>query len=284
METIVRVTEMSRAAGNFRGEGRTIGLVPTMGSLHAGHLELVRVARERADVVVVSVFVNPTQFGPGEDYEMYPRDPERDAGLAAGAGADVLFLPSAADMFPGGYGTWVEVDGITGVLEGKSRPGHFRGVATVVMKLFNIVRPAIGVFGQKDAQQVAVLRKAARELNSGVELVVVPTVREADGLALSSRNAYLDEGERRRATALRGSLDMARELVAAGERDSAKIVGAIEGVIAGAAPATIEYISVADPDTLDEVRTLRPGTAVLVSLAVKIGRTRLIDNELMTVT
>jgi len=283
METIDRVAGMSRAAGNFRREGRTIGLVPTMGSLHAGHLELVRVARERADIVVVSVFVNPTQFGPGEDYETYPRDPERDAVLAAGAGADVFFLPSAAEMFPDGYGTWVDVDGITGILEGKSRPGHFRGVATVVIKLFNIVRPHFAVFGQKDAQQVAVIRRAAGGLNTGVEIVVVPTVREPDGLALSSRNVYLDAGERRRATALRKSLDAARDLVASGERDPAKITGAMERVISGSGPATIDYISMADPETLEELTALRPGSVVLASLAVRIGRTRLIDNELLTV-
>ncbi len=283
METIDRVAGMSRAAGIFRREGRTIGLVPTMGSLHAGHLELVRVARARADIVVVSVFVNPTQFAPGEDYETYPRDPERDAGLAAGAGADVFFLPSVAEMFPDGFGTWVDVDGITGVLEGKSRPGHFRGVATVVIKLFNIARPHFAVFGQKDAQQVAVIRRAAGELNTGVEIVVVPTVREPDGLALSSRNAYLDAGERRRATALRRSLDAARDLVASGERDPAKVTGAMARVISGSGPAAIDYISLADPDTLEELTALRPGAVVLASLAVRIGRTRLIDNELLTV-
>jgi len=279
METIVPVAGMSLAAGTYRRGGRTIGLVPTMGALHAGHLELIRTARGRADVVVVSVFVNPTQFGPGEDYEAYPRDPARDAELAAGAGADVLFLPGAADMFPDGYDTWVDVGRIGTVLEGKVRPGHFRGVATVVTKLFNIVRPDVAVFGQKDAQQAAVIRRAARELNTGVEIVVAPTVREADGLALSSRNVYLSEAERRRAPVLRRSLDAARDLILSGERDAGRIAGEMRGLIGASGPATVDYISLADPETLEEVRTLRPGSEVLVSLAVRIGRTRLIDND-----
>jgi len=283
MVTIDRVAGMSRAAGTFRREGRTIGLVPTMGSLHSGHLELIRIARERVDVVVVSVFVNPTQFGPGEDYEGYPRDAVNDADLATDAGASVLFLPTVEEMFPTGYGTWVEVDKIAGVLEGKSRPGHFRGVATVVTKLFNIVRPHIGVFGQKDAQQVAVVRRVVRDLNTGVEIVVVPTVREPDGLALSSRNVYLEGGERKRATALRKSLDAAGELVRSGERDARKIIDAMSQVIDTHAPATIDYISVTDPETLEEVRVMQPGAAVLISLAVIIGRTRLIDNDLYMV-
>jgi pantoate--beta-alanine ligase len=283
METIIPVAGMSLAAGTFRLNGRTIALVPTMGSLHAGHLELIRVARERADVVVVSVFVNPTQFGPGEDYEAYPRDPERDASLAADAGADVLFLPGAGEMFPAGYGSWVDVDGVDKAPEGKSRPGHFRGVATVVAKLFNIVRPHVGVFGQKDAQQVAVIRRMALDLDTGVEIVVVPTVRDPDGLALSSRNVYLDADERRRATALGASLDAARGLIASGVRDTAKIFDAMREIISARGPADIDYLSVADPVTMEEVSSLRPGSTVLVSLAVKIGKTRLIDNDLFVV-
>ncbi|HLB00396.1 MAG TPA: pantoate--beta-alanine ligase [Bacteroidota bacterium] len=283
MDAIIRVAGMSAAAGRYRREGRTIGFVPTMGSLHEGHLRLISIARKRADTVVVSVFVNPTQFGPGEDYESYPRDPGRDATLAAGAGADVLFLPDAGEMFPPGHRTWVEVPGITNVLEGKSRPGHFRGVATVVAKLFNIVRPDVAVFGQKDAQQVAVVRALAVGLNTGVEVVVAPTVREPDGLAFSSRNAYLSAGERAQAPALCRSLEAARRRISSGERNGRKIIDLMRQIISEQPSAAIDYISVADPETLEDVRTLRPGSGVLVSLAVKIGKTRLIDNDIIMV-
>jgi pantoate--beta-alanine ligase len=286
MVTIDRVAAMGAAADGLRRDGRTIGFVPTMGALHEGHLSLMRLARTRADSVVVSVFVNPAQFGPGEDFDAYPRDPARDSALAADAGADILFMPSAVEMYPPGHSTTVEPGRIAAVLEGKSRPGHFRGVATVVARLFNIVKPHVAVFGQKDAQQVVVVRRMAADLGFGVDIVVGPTVREPDGLAMSSRNAYLGPGERPQAAVLRRSLDAALRLAAGGERDCGAITRAMRAVIASAPDAVVDYISVADPDTLEEIEELGElpgGTRALVSLAVRIGKTRLIDNDFVHV-
>jgi len=248
--------ERARVAG-----GETVALVPTMGAFHEGHLSLIRAAREECDFVVVSLFVNPAQFGANEDLDRYPRDQERDARLAEEESVDVLFVPSPDEMYPDGFGTWVDVDAQGG--EAAARPGHFRGVATVCLKLFNIVRPDVAYFGQKDAQQVAVLRRMVRDLNVPLELRVLPTVRDADGLALSSRNAHLSPDERSRALALPRALEAGRQAHASGE----DAVAAARAALNGLAP--------------DYVDTLRLGDATLLAAAAHVGSTRLIDNVLM---
>ncbi len=253
-----------------------VGLVPTMGYLHEGHLSLVRAARAQDGHVVVSIFVNPTQFGPGEDYERYPRDSERDLSLLRDEGVDAVFMPSVGELYPEGASTFVEVEGLTEVLEGAHRPGHFRGVTTVVAKLFEIVQPARAYFGRKDAQQLLVVRRMARDLRFDVEIAGLPTVREPDGLALSSRNAYLSPEEREAAPVLSRALGRARELFAGGERDAERLREAMRSLIAGEPLARVDYVSVADGETLRELDRLdRPA---LASLAVRIGATRLIDN------
>jgi pantoate--beta-alanine ligase len=256
-----------------------IGLVPTMGALHEGHLSLVRHARAADDVVAVSIFVNPTQFGPSEDFARYPRDPDRDLALLREVGTDLVFMPPVEEVYPQGFDTYVEVGRLTQVLEGASRPGHFRGVATVVAKLFNIVQPDRAYFGQKDAQQLAVIRRLTRDLDLPVEVVGLPTVREPDGLAMSSRNVYLSPEERKAALVLYRSLEAAQELWRSGVRDAALIRRRMNEVLAGPAAgglARVDYVSVADSETLEELETV-DGPA-LVSLAVRIGKTRLIDN------
>ncbi len=281
MNVISGIAEMQSAAEELRRSGKRIGMVPTMGFLHEGHLSLMRIARSHADAVVTSIFVNPTQFGPAEDFEKYPRDIERDTRLAASAGTAILFVPTVAEMYPDGYATYASVDRITDVLEGKVRPGHFRGVATVVAKLFHCAAPHVAVFGQKDAQQVAVLRRMTLDLNFPVEIIVGPIVREADGLAMSSRNVYLSPEERRQSTVLHRSLAKAGELIRAGERRAGVLIGAMSDLIAAQAAAKVDYISVADADTLKELQVLAQGASVLLSLAVRFGATRLIDNSLV---
>ncbi|SCZ80702.1 pantoate--beta-alanine ligase [Acidaminobacter hydrogenoformans] len=257
--------------------GKSVGLVPTMGFLHEGHLSLVRQARRENDVVAVSIFVNPIQFGPKEDLASYPRDFERDAALLEAEGVDFIFAPEVADMYPEGYGTYVDVEGeVTGRLCGASRPGHFRGVATVVSKLFNIVAPERAYFGSKDAQQVAVIRRMASDLNFDFEIVACPIVREADGLALSSRNVYLSESKRQDALVLSQSLFMAREMIEAGERSAFAVRDAISERIRQVPSAEVDYIEVVDAFSLEPLETLS-GT-VLIALAVKVGKPRLIDN------
>jgi len=257
----------------------TVGFVPTMGFLHEGHLSLVRQARDENASVIVSIFVNPTQFGPSEDFEQYPRDTERDLAFLAGEGTDVVFMPSAAEMYPERFDSWVEVGELTRRLEGAIRPGHFRGVTTVVAKLFNIVQPTRAYFGQKDTQQAAVIRKMTADLDMNLEVITLPTVREPDGLAMSSRNTYLDPEQRRAATVLYRALSLARELWTQGESDAGQIRREMAELIQREPLATIDYISVADNETLEEMdRVEHPA---LVSLAVKIGRTRLIDNILL---
>ena len=254
----------------------SVGFVPTMGYLHEGHLALVRKAREENDIVIVSIFVNPTQFAPGEDFNVYPRDPERDMELLRNEGADLVFIPSVEEVYPPGCATWVDVEGVTEKLEGASRPGFFRGVATVVTKLFNIVRPHRAYFGRKDAQQLVTIRKMVADLNMDLEIVPVATVRERDGLALSSRNVYLDPEERRSAPVLWNSLQLANEHSSAGEKDAEKIRREMAELISADPRAEIDYVSIADADTLEELDLIdRPA---LVSLAVRIGGTRLIDN------
>ncbi len=270
------VEEMKLLSRRWREDGYTIGFVPTMGYLHEGHLSLVRKAREDNDKVVVSIFVNPTQFGPNEDYNRYPRDLERDMKLLEPIGVDAVFYPSVEQMYPEGYRTYVEVVGITERLCGASRPGHFRGVTTVCMKLFNIVMPHRAYFGKKDFQQYVVIKTMVRDLNMDLEIVPMPIVREPDGLAMSSRNTYLNPEERKAATCLYRSLKRAVELYEAGERDAAKIREEVVKVIEAEPLAKIDYVEVVDPETFRPVEKVGKGT--LVALAVFVGPARLIDN------
>jgi len=257
----------------------SVGLAPTMGFLHEGHLALARQAKSENVVAVATIFVNPTQFGPGEDFKSYPRDLDRDLALLKQAGTDIVFVPSDKEMYPGGYDTWVEVRGITAKLEGKSRPTHFQGVTTVCNKLFNIIEPDRAYFGQKDAQQAIVIQRMVADLNMNLDIVVCPTVRESDGLAMSSRNTYLTMDERTSAVVLYKSLCLAKDMYDRGERDAAVIKQAMNSLISGVAAAKIDYISIADTDTLDEVDMI--GGKALVSLAVRLGKPRLIDNIIL---
>ena len=253
-----------------------VGFVATMGFFHEGHLSLVRRARAENPSVVVSIFVNPAQFGPSEDFKTYPRDLSRDLSLLEKEKVDVVFMPSVTEMYPPGFNSWVDIDGVTERLEGASRPGHFRGVATVVNKLFNIIQPDVAYFGQKDAQQALVVKKMVRELNLDIEIVTMPTVREPDGLAISSRNACLNPEERKAAPVLYRALCLAQEFWGKGEKDAESIRRQMRELIQKEPLATIDYVSIADPETLEEMATVR--TPALVSLAVKVGKTRLIDN------
>jgi pantoate--beta-alanine ligase len=270
LETIEEVRAARRASRE------SVGLVPTMGALHDGHRALVRRAREENEHVCVSVFVNPAQFGPTEDYSAYPRDPERDLQLLKTEGVDWVFMPSVDEVYPGGFDTSVDTGVVAEVLEGRFRPGHFRGVATVVLKLFNIVEPSRAYFGRKDAQQLVVIRRLVRDLDLAVQIVPVDTVREPDGLAMSSRNMYLDPAERKAALVLWNALSLAREMWIRGTREAEVFRKRMLEVIEAEELARPDYVSVADPETLRELDRVQ-GPA-LVSLAVRIGRTRLIDN------
>ena len=281
MEIIRSVPGMQRRAEELRLQGKRIGFVPTMGYLHEGHLSLLDLVRRHSDVAVMSIFVNPTQFGPNEDYEKYPRDFERDERLARERGCDILFYPSVAEMYPEPYRTYVNVEEITEVLCGASRPGHFRGVATVVTKLFNIVKPHVAAFGQKDAQQAIVIKQMVRDLNMDLEILVGPIVREPDGLAMSSRNKYLSGQERKDALVLYRSLQRAQELIAAGERDAAKIKAEMEAIIRSVPTSRIDYVEIVDTTNLRPLERLEG--EVLIALAVWIGTTRLIDNVMVRV-
>ncbi|MGD1009464.1 MAG: pantoate--beta-alanine ligase [Candidatus Aminicenantales bacterium] len=276
MITVTSVKDMKAFSRGWKAEGRTIGLVPTMGYLHEGHLSLVRESKKRTDVTVVSIFVNPAQFGPKEDFKKYPRDLERDSGLLEKEGAAVLFHPSAGEMYPPGYKTYAEVVDLGDRLCGKSRAGHFRGVATVVLKLFNIVEPDVAFFGWKDAQQVVLLRKMAADLNLGTEIAACPLVREPDGLAMSSRNSYLSPDERRAALVLSRSLGEAEREIRAGERDPGKVIAGIRSAIGAEPLARVDYVEIMDMEELQPLRRLEGD--VLIALAVFFGTTRLIDN------
>ena len=267
---------MIRRRDGFSG---TVGLVPTMGYLHEGHLSMVRAARSEHPNVIATIFVNPTQFGPNEDFKSYPRDTERDLNLLEKESVDIVFMPSPEEMYPPDFNTWVDVGGITERLEGAVRPGHFRGVATVCAKLFNITRPNLAYFGQKDAQQVAVLKKMLRDLNMNLEISVMPIVREPDGLAMSSRNTYLSPEGRRAASVLSRSLALARRLSDAGETDAGRLRDEMAELIKKEPLARIDYISIADAVNLKELETVTP--PALVSLAVRIETTRLIDNTVL---
>jgi pantoate--beta-alanine ligase len=278
MQTPKRIASISQLRADLdaaRRAGKRIGFVPTMGALHEGHLSLVRAARAECACTVVSIFVNPTQFGPREDFAKYPRDVDADLKLLSGL-ADMAFVPEAAEVYRPGFDTWVEVGKVAEPLEGVCRPGHFRGVATVVLKLLNMVQPDVAFFGGKDYQQALVVRRMAADLDLPVEIRVCPTIREPDGLALSSRNRYLSPAARRRATALWHSLRLAGQLVADGRRDAAEIVSRMREVIAAAEPDKIDYIALVDPETLLPVETIASPT--LAALAVWIDGTRLIDN------
>lgn len=260
-----------------RRNGKSIGFVPTMGYLHEGHLSLVKRARQENDIVIVSIFVNPTQFGEGEDFQTYPRDLERDSNLVKEAGADIVFSPSVEEVYPSGCSTYVNVEGdITNKLCGASRPGHFKGVTTIVTKLFNIVTPDRAYFGQKDAQQVAVIEQMIRDLCFDIEIIPCPIVREEDGLAMSSRNTYLNDDERRAATVLSKTLSKAEEMIKNGERNASKISKLIIDRIENESLSEIDYVEIVNDKTLENVEDVKGD--VLIALAVKVGKTRLIDN------
>jgi len=277
---IIRIPEdMQQFSRETRRSGKRLGFVPTMGALHAGHLSLVKMARERSDCVVVSIFVNPLQFGPTEDFSKYPRTFERDCQLLEAEGVDTVFAPTVEMMYPLGATTTVEVAEISDRLDGVSRPGHFKGVTTVVSKLFNIVGPDFAFFGQKDAAQVAILRRMVRDLNVDLQIVVGPIVREADGLAMSSRNAYLSPEERKQALVLQRALARVQFLVGRGESDVKSLIDAGKQVVAEEPAAKLDYLEIVDPDTLEPVSALSSGA--LVAVAAWIGATRLIDNVLL---
>jgi pantoate--beta-alanine ligase len=281
MQVITQIAKLKQVVHAAKSKGKTVGLVPTMGYLHEGHLTLMRQARAEQGLVIATLFVNPLQFGPQEDYADYPRDLERDCKLAESTGIDILFAPSVDEMYPAGGGkilTHVDVDKITATLCGASRPGHFRGVSTVVSKLFNISETDVAYFGQKDAQQVAVIRRMVEDLNMNVKIVAVPIVREADGLAMSSRNKYLDPGQRQAALVLSRSLDKARKMLTEGVRDSAVILSAMRALVDNEPLAEIDYIQVVDTLTLESINTI--GSSALLAMAVRFGKTRLIDNLL----
>jgi pantoate--beta-alanine ligase len=273
------IRETRSACRDVRQGNKRLGLVPTMGALHEGHLSLVRAAKTQCDVVAVSIFVNPTQFGPKEDLARYPRPFERDLELLEKEDVDLLFAPSAEEMYPRGEIAWVTVEGLSDKLDGRSRPGHFRGVTTVVSKLFNILAPDVAFFGQKDAAQVAVIRRLVRDLNFFVEIAVCPIVREPDGLALSSRNAYLSPDERRRALALHNSLLRVEQEFHAGGRNAARLMAAAREVFAQEPQVRVDYIEIVHPDTLDPVEHISEPT--LVAVAAYVGSTRLIDNVVL---
>jgi pantoate--beta-alanine ligase len=270
---------MKQAARDARVKERILGLIPTMGALHEGHLSLVREAQKRCSPVVVSIFVNPTQFGPNEDFKKYPRTFDADAATLENLCIDYIFAPPPEEIYPPGFRTAVTVEGLGDVLEGRVRPGHFRGVTTVVLKLFEIAQPRFAFFGRKDAQQARIIRQMAADLNLDAEMVVCPIVREADGLALSSRNAYLKGAERQSATALYRSLDAVRCEVAKGERDAARLIGAMCRLLDAEPGVAVDYAEIVDADTFERVVSLRKTCYVLV--AARVGATRLIDNALI---
>jgi pantoate--beta-alanine ligase len=276
VETIRTIAWMKQAARQARAEGRVIGFVPTMGALHAGHTELVHRAKQDCSPVIASIFVNPKQFGPKEDFTKYPRTIEADSEKFSAAGVDALFLPEAPEIYPPGFGTYVTIEGLSDRLEGRSRPDHFRGVATVVLKLLEIVQPNFAYFGRKDAQQVRIISQMVRDLNLDTEIVVCPIVREPDGLALSSRNAYLSAEERRAATVLHRALVAAKADLAAGTRDSLRLQAVLRKVLEAEPLAAVDYAEIVEADAFEPVtRIARP---CYVVLAVFIGKTRLIDN------
>jgi pantoate--beta-alanine ligase len=273
------IDEMRSASRAARQSGRRLGFVPTMGALHEGHLSLVRAARSSADIVAASIFVNPTQFGPNEDLAKYPRSFERDRDLLQSEGVELLFAPSVEEMYPAGAVTWVTVEELSNKLDGRSRPGHFRGVTTVVSKLFHIVEPDVAFFGQKDAAQVAIIRRMVRDLNLPVHITVCPIVREPDGLAMSSRNAYLDPEQRKEALVLQRSLLVVQQLIEQGENSAGNLIVAGRQEFADKPSVRLDYFEIVNPDTLDPIQAIEDHA--LIAVAAYVGSTRLIDNLLI---
>lgn len=280
MQTLSTVAEMQTLARDLRATGRTVALVPTMGALHEGHLDLVRLAAARAEVVIVSIFVNPTQFGPNEDFARYPRDLEADLAKCAAAGAHHAFTPDKDALYPAGYSTFVTEESVAKPLEGVSRPVHFRGVTTIVLKLFNLVQPTLAVFGQKDAQQVAVIRKMVADLHVPVEIVVAPTTRDTDGLALSSRNRYLTPTQRTASLAIPQTLEVIQGMVARGERRVERLIAESTHLLSQHRQIRIIYVAIVDPATMQPMREIVPGHSLL-AIAAWVEETRLIDNVLL---
>jgi len=276
VEIIAKISEMRSAIGKQKTKGKRIGFVPTMGFLHEGHLSLVKESLRQADFTVVSIFVNPAQFGPDEDFEDYPRDMEKDKALLEELGVDVVFIPDAQEMYPEGFKTYVAVADLQDIFEGRSRPGHFRGVCTVVLKLFAIVQPDVAYFGQKDAQQAVIVKKMVRDLNLDVEVRVLPTIRENDGLALSSRNIYLTKNQRKAALCLFRSLEKGKSMIESGERDPHAVKTEMERIIRQQAFADLDYIAVVDLDNFETLYKINKES--LIAVAVHIGKIRLIDN------
>jgi pantoate--beta-alanine ligase len=279
MEIIATVKEMQQRSEQLRQKGKTIAFVPTMGYLHEGHLALMREGKNRGDVLIISIFVNPTQFGPKEDYEQYPRDMQHDLKLAQNVGVDIIFTPSAQEMYPDGFQTFVEVEGVTQNLCGISRPGHFRGVTTIVAKLFNIVKPHVALFGQKDYQQLITIKRMVEDLNMDTEAIGIPTVRERDGLAMSSRNAYLSPKKRKEAAQLHRALRKGEELFRQGNKNSATLLTTVRGIIEEIKPTKIDYINICDAHTLEDIEEIKD--EAIIAMAVQIGKTRLIDNIIL---
>jgi len=279
MKVIESIKEMKEASQAFRDNGKSIVFVPTMGYLHEGHLSLMKKGKEAGDVLIVSIFVNPTQFGKGEDLERYPRDIERDKELCKGEGVDILFAPKAGDIYPDGYQTYVDVEDVTKNLCGASRTGHFRGVATVVMKLFNIVRPDYAIFGEKDFQQLVTIKRLVKDLNMDVNVIGMPIVREADGLAMSSRNSYLSKEERRAALNIYRALRAAKEVFDEGERSASVLLNEAKRVIEIEPIVVLDYIKLVDVETMEDLE--RVEDEALLAAAVRIGKTRLIDNIIL---
>ncbi len=282
MKIISSISRLRREIDLLKRDGKRVGFVPTMGALHEGHLSLIRRARKDNDVVVVSIFVNPTQFGPGEDFSRYPRNFKRDRALCRAEGVDIIFYPSTEEMYPQPYRTFVEIRELDRHLCGRSRPGHFKGVCSVVAKLFNIVSPDIAYFGQKDIQQAIIIKQMIKDLNFPIKMKIMPIIREKDGLAMSSRNAYLSEKERREATVLYRSLCLARDMIRKGERRPGRIIKEMQGLIAGTS-GRVDYIEIVDIESLAPIKRLKEQDKIVVALAVWFGKARLIDNIIVTV-
>jgi pantoate--beta-alanine ligase len=281
MKIVKEVRLMQRLAKSIKREGKTIGFIPTMGYLHEGHLSLVREARKDTDVTVMSIYVNPMQFGPKEDYKRYPRNLKRDMRLAKSSGTDIIFVPLDKEMYPEGYSSLINVKDLNERLCGKSRPGHFTGVSTVVAKLFNIVMPSVAYFGQKDVQQAAVIKKMVQDLNMDTRIKVMPIVREPDGLAMSSRNVYLNKAERKDALSLYKALELAKGMINSGKRNAEEIISEMKKYIENTGSLRIDYIKIVDAEALKPVYKIKG--RVLVALAIRIGNTRLIDNIVVNV-
>jgi pantoate--beta-alanine ligase len=281
MKVVEKIKNLKELIAQAKAAGKKIGFVPTMGALHAGHFSLIKAAKEQTDFVVVSIFVNPTQFGPAEDFDKYPKTLDADTAGCEKLGVDIIFVPSISEIYPSKNLTWVNVEKLTEPLCGKSRPGHFRGVATVCAKLFNIVEPDIAFFGQKDAQQSIVVKQMIADLNMPLQIVVCPTVRESDGLAMSSRNKYLNAEERKDAALIYAALQEAELFIKAGHRKSSELIGEMEKILKISSRIKIEYISILDSRTLEEID--RAKGKVLIAIAAKLGQARLIDNIILNI-